>query len=350
MTDLQINNDIDAFLKESLGDAQLLLSYLVKSGLEIDEESTREVAKMRESVEKGTVSLEAEVDFWVAFDHIARKVSPVTVSSLRCSHDVYGVKSLFRFWDRRPVSHAKRAISRFRLLSFIALLFVVIFQIYWSVGVTILRDISEFSENLSQKVDSQNTIMEEVSNQSGVKALSDDSELTKIKTDIQNYSCRLEMSSTMLETWNRIWKLKFLSIHDTSSLPDPNGQNVQKIQVLQLTEQHVAQFTLQALQLYFLPLLYGWLGACTYVLRLLLEEIKCMTYTRESGTMYSLRIFLGALAGLAVGWFFKPEADQIFVNGASPFALAFLAGYSVELLFAGMDRIVAAFSQQPAKG
>jgi hypothetical protein len=34
----------------------------------------------------------------------------------------------------------------------------------------------------------------------------------------------------------------------------------------------------------------------------------------------------------------------------SPFALAFLAGYSVEVLFAAMDRFIAAFSSEKKGG
>jgi len=52
---------------------------------------------------------------------------------------------------------------------------------------------------------------------------------------------------------------------------------------------------------------------------------------------------LGALGGLAIGWFYKPEAGNIG-SSLSPFALAFLAGYSVEVLFFAMDKFVFAFS------
>jgi hypothetical protein len=49
------------------------------------------------------------------------------------------------------------------------------------------------------------------------------------------------------------------------------------------------------------------------------------------------------------GRFLRPE--KVEVGGGpsiSPFALAFVAGYSVDLLFTAMDRIVLAFSGTPA--
>jgi hypothetical protein len=56
---------------------------------------------------------------------------------------------------------------------------------------------------------------------------------------------------------------------------------------------------------------------------------------------------MGALAGLIAIWFLQPDAStaEIFKT-LSPFALAFLAGYSVEVVFSAMDRFIAAFSNK----
>ncbi len=100
-----------------------------------------------------------------------------------------------------------------------------------------------------------------------------------------------------------------------------------------------ASFTLEALQAYFLPLLYGLLGACTYVLRQLSIEVKQLTYYRVSEIRYGLRLALGALGGMAISWFVKPD-DGSALGSLGPMALAFLTGYNVELLFAIMDKII----------
>jgi hypothetical protein len=52
-----------------------------------------------------------------------------------------------------------------------------------------------------------------------------------------------------------------------------------------------------------------------------------------------MRIFLGSLAGVAIRWFLKPE-DVTAFDAISPFALAFAAGYSIDLLFTLLDKIV----------
>jgi hypothetical protein len=99
------------------------------------------------------------------------------------------------------------------------------------------------------------------------------------------------------------------------------------------------------IQQLILPPLYGCIGAMAYVLRTLSQQAKDRLYRTENDTVWDLRISLRALAGLAIGWFFKPSGVEVTGIGlVSPFALAFVAGYSVDLLFTAMDRIVAAFS------
>lgn len=101
---------------------------------------------------------------------------------------------------------------------------------------------------------------------------------------------------------------------------------------------------------YLLPLLYGLLGSLAYILRTLTKEIQDVTYTRGSNVRYQLRWPLGVLAGVTIGWFFDPETLKL-AGTITPLGLAFLAGYSVELLFVGLDRIIGAFtgSQDGAK-
>jgi hypothetical protein len=94
------------------------------------------------------------------------------------------------------------------------------------------------------------------------------------------------------------------------------------------------------LQQLILPPLYGCVGAMAFVLRNLSRLAKDRRYQKEYDTEWDLRIILGILAGLAIGWFFKPSgANLTGINLASPYALAFVAGYSVDLLFTAMDRI-----------
>jgi len=98
---------------------------------------------------------------------------------------------------------------------------------------------------------------------------------------------------------------------------------------------------------YLLPMLYGLLGACAFVLRKLSDEIDKLTYANDARVRYSLRLNIGLLAGLAVGWFIKPGAGDATLISLSPLALAFIAGYGSDLFFVALDRIVQAFAPAP---
>jgi hypothetical protein len=99
---------------------------------------------------------------------------------------------------------------------------------------------------------------------------------------------------------------------------------------------------------YLLPMLYGLLGACAFVLRKLSDEIDKLTYAHDARVRYSLRLNIGMLTGLAVGWFIKPGAGDAALVSLSPLALAFIAGYGSDLFFTALDKIVQAFA--PAGG
>lgn len=112
--------------------------------------------------------------------------------------------------------------------------------------------------------------------------------------------------------------------------------------------QLAAQFALVILQSYLLPLLYGILGARTFVLRSLSKEIEDETFSGEKRTQHVLRVSLGALAGILVGWFsfLIPDETTTFVGSISPLAIAFLVGYNIELFFAMMDRALFSITER----
>ena len=104
--------------------------------------------------------------------------------------------------------------------------------------------------------------------------------------------------------------------------------------------------TLEALSVFLLPLLYGLLGACAYVLRSLTVEIRTYTYRNQSDIRFRLRLYLGALSGFAVAWFVNSKTAPTLAESITPLALAFLAGYSVEIVFAAMDALIDTFSKE----
>jgi hypothetical protein len=90
---------------------------------------------------------------------------------------------------------------------------------------------------------------------------------------------------------------------------------------------------------FILPLLFGVIGAIAYIVRTISNEIASSTFSPTTPIRHLMRVTLGALAGVVVG-FFTNVTNQIML---SPLAIAFLAGYGVEPLFSMFDGFIAKF-------
>ncbi len=102
-----------------------------------------------------------------------------------------------------------------------------------------------------------------------------------------------------------------------------------------------ADYVNYALEKYILPFCYGLLGAFIYRLRQLYKDGDSSTAQRMD---YRPRLLIGALAGVSIAWLFDPLTAGQW-RPLQPFSLAFVAGYSGELLFSALDRATVALSQ-----
>lgn len=135
-------------------------------------------------------------------------------------------------------------------------------------------------------------------------------------------------------------------IPDAATMPDSKDgceTSLERTMAIRAYVMGNARILRQARQDYVLPLLFGLLGTIAYLLRSLAEDIRDSRLTVTGLVSAGVRIPLGMLAGLAIGWVQGEQHDGV-LNQLGPWALAFVAGYSVELVFAAMDRIIDAFT------
>ncbi|WP_439576219.1 hypothetical protein [Elioraea sp.] len=110
------------------------------------------------------------------------------------------------------------------------------------------------------------------------------------------------------------------------------------------TSEQVGRALLNALGVYYLPVLFGVLGGAVYAVRRLNQKIISSELHPRDWRHALFRIFMAFLLGGCIGLFFSPEGTKVDgPNGEialSIAALAFLAGYSVEVVFRFFDMLI----------
>jgi hypothetical protein len=315
-------------LKDSITEAQSLLSYAARSGITIDAGmvSTIVATAAKYTGGSGTISDQDEAAFWMAFDALAKTLAPVTVSSIMATMDSNSATGKHFFGI--PVvrwSPARWAVFQYTMLAYAALVILIPIQIYWLVGVVITTDIQATETTFSQlqsSVDKSQTKDEQMTHQ----------------------QFQIESGYKLLEIWSSFWEKSVEKLAPACSAVDEAHTNL----CMKTSREKSASVVLRILQQYFLPMLYGLLGATVYILRTLANQIRARCYSNSCDIDFRIRLFLGTMGGLVSAWFLTPDIANGIFKSLSPFAIAFLTGYSVELLFAAMDRIVSMVTQ-PAK-
>jgi hypothetical protein len=96
---------------------------------------------------------------------------------------------------------------------------------------------------------------------------------------------------------------------------------------------------------WFLPFLYGLLGSAVFLMR---NVASVRTPAMEWFPIVG-RLSLGGVAGIIMGWFAAgaSPAIQSTTSLSIPFALAFLTGYGIDVLFSVLDRLNRAIGDVP---
>jgi hypothetical protein len=332
---------------EAIQEAQLLLSYAVQRGLEVEPETVKTIVQSKNLLSAAAWTPEAEAEFWLAYHALAKSVAPVTVTGLKGISEAFGESRRVTLFSRRwrKVAAARLTVRRYKIVALIALVFLLTIKIYWLVGSTITHNL----EILPSKIAAVDGEMRQKGVLPGGNTPKNP-EVAVLQAQRVIYENRLKAGYAVLRQWNTVWQSTVFLLHKLPFFIEehddqPQGNDIpQEIVILDS-----AQLALRIITLYFLPLLYGVLGATVYVLRTLTDDIQTFTFGIEMEIRLQLRIYLGALSGMVVAWFAAPEITSTGISSLSPFALAFLAGYSVEVLFSMLDKFIGAVVSERAK-
>ncbi|MBF0335553.1 MAG: hypothetical protein HQL40_18220 [Alphaproteobacteria bacterium] len=297
-------SDLTDAISRGQNDLRRLLEHATRNEAPIDAALIAESSRV---ISLSPQSLLGSEQPWAALNKITQAVSPVSSSSI-CIDD-----------DCR-----KRIVRRSQNWVIAALLVAISFQIYVVFGDSTLDDIQkirgDFSEIEPEYRKLASTPPDALTNDDRLKLLKFENMVEALKADYRIIA---------------LWSFSGVMGGDD------------KINNAVFMEK-VARVILDVLLTYVLPILYGFLGACSFILRRVSNQVLSMTLTEVSSISHGLRRILGAASGGTIGLFYQSEEAAL-----SLIAVSFLCGYSVELLFTIADtwiqrvRSILAPSQAP---
>jgi hypothetical protein len=353
-------------LKGKLSEAELLLSYAVETGVQLDPAVSRSVLEAGTASRTGW-SEHTATNLLTAEATLAAILKPVSAESLQNSAR-YRSKSLRRRLAL-PVTMGILA-AVIVLYSTAAFLFsafstnirdniavanplaVKLVDELGSAQVTSdLCSTSATSTSSSQAGPAQGAASSDSSDQAGVHRKYEIADLQSFAGAIRDmYGAAQQLNRLYPFSAKQLDPYKMLPPNElTHALELPPGlpnlavAAAERICVYQRvryfaqsTEENATVF-IGAVATGILPVLYALLGAGAYVLRRLESQLRARTFINET---HSPRFITAAIAGAVVGLFNFGQGVSV-----SPLAIAFLVGYAVDVFFTFLESLIQTLSK-----
>ena len=347
------------YLADKLEEAELLMGYAAEVGIKVEGQVRDDVLKARIASDSGGIPEPTAANLLTALTTLAVNVRPVTVMSLRAWAD--------------PDLQSQKEIPYLAPIAICIGVVIVIFSLLTFVSKSI-------SDKITADVDTANALLAKLrvelgpapasTNQPAALAVSANKNAAAPSAnevwfgpdgippglsdkDVINDLQLFVATERQIDGYTRQLKrclFDFSSRTNRSSLELMPGLNVRLSQ--ELTDkaaeyQHVRSFADQvvervtvyygAIAISILPLLYALLGAVAYLLRSYEEKFK--NRTLNPGGNISARLLIAGIGGLVVGQFNNVTQG---IN-VTPFAVAFLVGYAVDVFFAFLEGLLQMF-------
>ena len=320
-------------LNDAVHAANTLLYHAVSGGQELPAAVRDPIVKARVALDRHeTLTDEDEGRFLEAYAKLAARVAPVTAATLDATSRRRGHRGrLGSFLGLRPASDAQRLVTCFGILALSLIASIALGE--WTL--TFIRSIAaaekQFATN-SHEMREMNIRRDSIEDQIEMVRPSA-GERTDSAAVLQSLEVRKD------EAKAKLWALEYAN----RELRDTIDQGYATLEGVLIVNRDTLKYVSGPLGIIFgsflLPLVYGALGTCAFVLRSLFREMVDRTFDGRRTGEFTVRIFLGMLSGLTLQWLVV-RADGTVAGGVTPAVLAFLGGYSVEMLFAAMDRLV----------
>lgn len=342
-------------------DADLMLAFAGGNGRKIDDTIRDGIVNTGVAVNTGALTAADEQQFREAYEGLTVALAPVNVQTLAASETV------LPGWSRAMLDLRSWSFGRlFNVAVFLVVLIVTCVTLsYYAEGTFGLNRHQELAKTIA---DADKDVTAKASAKAGAalalaaaekkpadaaalaaaqKAVVDaDAALSLAAAALEQARAEQEAIPARLSVWaarpcsqSATWMQQYFLCSEAQKAPLAAGSKATAADKLDAARAVAAR-----LSGVYLLLLMGWLGAHAFILRSMSKAISERSFAPNAGFGHIVRVGMGALAGIASSWLLKPgEVGGAQWANLPVWALAFVAGYSTELVFAFMDRILGAF-------
>jgi hypothetical protein len=337
------------YLPRKLDDAERLLAYAAKKGIDIDPKTRDAILKARTTV-PNRWDKEIAANFLLALTNLGAKL--------------------------KPVKTIKKYEFVVIVLAFLIIPFSLATFITSGISKALNADIqraNEFAVKLGDQYRATNELAVKLEDQ--FRATREPDSKAPIQTrsqivprDLQEFAAIMraidarawQLNFFVLysvfdpdgRTWLDIWSNKRTNVRDRFEIPPGKADDptvaTDKIAVFQdvryfaKSVDEFVSITYGAMADCILPVLYALLGACACLLRLFEAESKLRTFSLPD--FHIARLFIAAIGGAVVGLFNNFNVNM--TASISPLAIAFLVGYAVDVFFSFLETLLQTFKRR----
>jgi hypothetical protein len=356
-------NDIETTL---LKRSEELLQFAAENKTGLSAEVIADIEDAWNAQSQSNWNPQIATKFWAAYDKLCTHLRPVTLDTLHASQP--SETRLSRLGLRSKRSSADRWAGWLQMLLLVVFLVSMFLSYISTTGEILLNDMNDSLKHADNTVETIRDLLAQRPSEIGV-----DTDFDKPALEAASRTWANKLRTQLIDLWttadklyentDRISRLLHLGEYRLCK-PDeyPSADTVcyyrgtiKQPPTLQdvltnmdtfynyfETRRVIAKRTdeaarrLAGIKAYFLPALLGMLGACTYVVRAISDQIKDFTFSPASPLRHGLRVMLGPIVGIVVVTF-----GGLTIEKLSAPAWAFVAGYAMEAVFAAIDSIAA---------
>jgi hypothetical protein len=308
-------------------DADAVLYHAIAIGTEVPPPIREPIVRTRRATLEGRpVSEQEEVEFLAAYSKLAAMMAPATAATLRATKRVVRRPWPLRVFADAPISEAQLVAYRFGLLALILIFLIGAGEWTRTFINAVVTDQAAYNKVLDELRPAH----------SAKKRLTEQIALVDrgpepLRASLTRQLDELDLRIQLLDAREAELSRRIKAGYDTLKriLPFVNWSELRNVITPVATIMAVL----------VLPVLYGALGTSAFVLRTVYGEMVQRSFDARRTGEFVVRIFIGMLSGVTLQWLLVREGQAI-PGGVTPAVLAFLGGYSVELLFAAIDRVL----------